>query len=93
MRKRDDLPCSSTSDMQFGEQKQLLIEQGCEFYKDNGCKHRFVGIFGDRRIKRILKAALRWEVLPCPKRAQSSEDRVQVVDLDPVPMTFAASVS
>jgi hypothetical protein len=72
------------------EQKQLLIEQGCEFFKDNGCKHRFVGIFGDRRIKRILRAALRWEVLPYPKREPSPEDSVQVVDLDPIPNTFAA---
>jgi hypothetical protein len=74
------------------EQKQiLLIEQGYEFFKDTGCKHRFVGIFGDRRTKRILRVALRWEVLPYPKRAQSPEDRSQVVDLDPVPMTFAAA--
>jgi len=91
-----------TRDRRFGrlqykrtraEQKQLLIEQGCEFFKDNGCKHRFVGIFGDRRIKRILRAALRWEVLPYPKRPQSPEDRVQVVDLDPVPTTFAAATA
>jgi hypothetical protein len=91
-----------TRDRRFGrlrykrsraEQKQLLIEQGCKFFKDNGCKHRFVGIFGDRRTKRILRAALRWEVLPYPKRAQLPEDRVQVVDLDPIPKTLAASVS
>jgi hypothetical protein len=89
-----------TRDRRFGrlqykrtraEQKQLLIEQGCEFFKDNGCKHRFVGIFGDRRIKRILRAALRWEVLAYPKREPSFEDRVQVVDLDPVPKTLAAA--
>jgi len=87
-----------TRDRRFGrlkykrtraEQKQLLIEQGCEFFKDTGCKHRFVGIFGDRRAKRILRAALRWEVLPYPKRAPSPEDRVQVVD--PAPTTFAAA--
>jgi hypothetical protein len=91
-----------TRDRRFGklrykrsraEQKQLLIAEGCEFFKDDRCKHRFVGIFGDRRIKRTLRAALRWEVLPYPKREPSSEDRVQVVNLDPVPKTFAASVS
>jgi len=67
-----------TRDRRFGrlqykrtraEQKQLLIEQGCEFFKDNGCKHRFVGIFGDRRIKRVLKNALRWQILPYRKSA------------------------
>ena len=48
------------------EQKQILIEEGCEFYKDTGCKHRFVGIFGDRRMKRMLRNALKWEVVPFP---------------------------
>jgi hypothetical protein len=75
------------------EQKQLLMEEGCEFFKDGGRKHRYVGIYGDRRIKRILRRALRWEVLKYPKRAPSPEDRVQVPHLDPVPKTFAASVS
>jgi hypothetical protein len=87
-----------TRDRRFGrlqykrtraEQKQLLTEQGCEFFKDNGCKHRFVGIFGDRRIKRILRAALRWAVLAYPKREPSPEDRVQVVDLNSVPKNFS----
>jgi hypothetical protein len=91
-----------TRDRRFGqlrykrtraEQKQLLIEEGCEFFKDSGVKHRFVGIFGDRRMKRTLRAALRWEVLPYPKRAQSPEDRVQVVDLDPVSTAFATSAN
>jgi hypothetical protein len=91
-----------TRDRRFGmlrykrsraEQKQLLIAEGCEFFKDDRCKHRFLGIFGDRRMKRILRAALRWEVLPYPKRAPSPEDRAQALDLDPAPKTFAASVS
>jgi hypothetical protein len=92
-----------TRDRRFGklrytrsraEQKQLLISEGCEFFKDDRYKHRFVGIFGDRRIKRMLRAALRWEVLPYPKRTQAPEDRTQVVDPDPVPtMVAAASVS
>ena len=65
-----------TRDRRFGmlrykrsraEQKQLLIDEGCEFFKDSGCKHRFVGLFGDRKTKRILRSALRWEVLPFPK--------------------------
>ena len=49
------------------EQKKLLLEQGCEFF-DGTPKHRYVGIYGDRRTKRLLKAALRWPVLPYPKR-------------------------
>jgi hypothetical protein len=91
-----------TRDRRFGmlrykrtraQQKQMLIEEGCEFFKDTGCKHRFVGIFGDRRTKRILRAALRWETLPYLKRESSPEDRVQVVNLDPASKAFAASVS
>lgn len=70
-----------TRDRRFGmlrykrsraEQKQLLIEEGCEFFKDTGFKHRFVGIFGDRRMKRILRQALRWDVLPFPNSSRTS---------------------
>jgi len=91
-----------TRDRRFGklrykrsraEQKQLLISQGCEFFKDDQRKLRYVGFYGDRRTKRKLRAALRWETLPYPKRAPSSEDRVQVLDLDLVPKTFAASAT
>ncbi len=31
------------------------IEEECEFFKDTRFKHRFVGIFGDRRIRRSRK--------------------------------------
>jgi hypothetical protein len=71
-----------TRDRRFGmlrykrtraEQKRLLLEQGCEFFNGTGSKHRFVGIFGDRRIKRMLRRALRWEVMPFPKRKQVCE--------------------
>jgi hypothetical protein len=64
-----------TRDRRFGtlrykrsraEQKQILIEQGCEFFKDTGVKHRFVGIFGDRRMKRMLRRALRWKFCHSP---------------------------
>jgi hypothetical protein len=72
-------------------QSILLIEQGCVFFKDPRRKHRFVGIFGDRRTKRILRNALRWRVVPFPKEAQSPKDRVNVVDVDHVPTTFAAA--
>jgi len=40
------------------EQKEMLIEQGCEFFAGKP-KHRFVGFFGDRRTKRLLRSALR----------------------------------
>jgi len=60
------------------EQMELLIKQGCEFFKDGGRKHRYVGIYGDRRTKRILRRALRWEVVPYPKRQQGSEITVEV---------------
>jgi hypothetical protein len=65
------------------EQKQLLISEGCEFFKDDMRKLRYVGFYGDKQTKRLLRAALRWEVLPYPKRVQSPEDRVQVFDLGP----------
>ena len=53
------------------DQKRLLIEQGCEFL-DGTPKHRYVGIYGDRRMKRVLRRALKLEVLPYPKRQQPS---------------------
>ncbi len=54
------------------EQKKILIEQGCEFFEGTP-KHRYVGIFGDRRTKRILRDALKWPVLPYPKRQQPTD--------------------
>jgi hypothetical protein len=42
-------------------------------------------------MKRILRRALRWNVMEYPKREPSPEDRVHVVDLDPAPTTFAAA--
>src|SRR5438876_10744725 len=54
------------------EQKQLLMDEGCIFER-SGCKHRYVGIYGDRRRKRLLRRALRWDVMPYPKRQHVSE--------------------
>jgi hypothetical protein len=59
-------------------QKKLLLEEGCEFFKDGGRKFRYVGIYGDRHIKRILRNALRWPVLPYPKRKQACDTRSEV---------------
>jgi hypothetical protein len=39
-----------------GEKKQLMMEEGCEFFKDGGRKHRYVGIYGDRRISGFCDA-------------------------------------
>jgi hypothetical protein len=55
------------------EQKKLMIAEGCEFFKDDVRKLRFVGLFGDRRQKRVLRAALKWPVLPYPKRPSVAE--------------------
>jgi hypothetical protein len=67
------------------ERTKQLVEQKVAFEKGKP-KHRYVGIYApNRRIKRAILQALRWQTFPYPKRAQSPEDRVHVVDLDPVP--------
>lgn len=53
------------------EQREILIEQGAEFLMGTA-KHRWVGFYGDKRTKRILRSALNWPVLPHPKRQQPS---------------------
>jgi hypothetical protein len=53
------------------EQKAILIEQGARFFKGSP-KYRFVLFAGDKRIKRLLRKALRWDVLPYPKRDVTS---------------------
>jgi hypothetical protein len=73
------------------ERKKQLIEQKVEFERGNP-KHRYVGIYApNRRIKKAIFGALRWQTFPYPKREQSPEDRVQVGDLDPVSTAFAAA--
>jgi hypothetical protein len=75
------------------EQKKLLVDEGCEFFKDGGRKHRYVGIYGDRRIKRILRRALRWKILPYPKRQQRpepTETAPQPAEVDlPIPSRYS----
>ncbi len=76
------------------QQKQLLKEQGCEFFKDTGRKFRYVGIYGDRRMKRILRRALRWEVLPYPKRQQVCDTTSGLTAAEPPqPAVFDPSLS
>jgi hypothetical protein len=72
------------------ERKRQLVEQKAEFARGNP-KHRYVGIYApNRRIKRAILQALRWQTFPYPKREQSPENQVEVVDFDPVPTTLAA---
>lgn len=71
------------------EKRLRMIEEGFMFLKSPP-KHRYVGLYGNRRMKRLLRSALRWQVMEYPKREPSPQDRVQV-DLDPVPTTLAAA--
>jgi hypothetical protein len=51
------------------DQKQMMLEEGVEFFRGTP-KLRWVGFFGSKTLKRHLRAALKWEVLPYPKRPQ-----------------------
>jgi hypothetical protein len=59
------------------EQKELLLKEGCEFFNDDGRKHRYVGFYGNKRDKRMLRRALKWEMLPYPKRQQISDVTIE----------------
>lgn len=50
------------------EMKQRLVDEGCVFFKGNP-KHRYVGLYGDKRTVRNLRKEISWTVLPYPKRA------------------------
>lgn len=54
------------------EQKEILLKLGCKFERGDG-KHRYVHFAGDRRTKRLLRKALKWEVLPHPRRSNNAE--------------------
>lgn len=55
------------------EQKRLMLNQGYEFFKGSP-KHRYLGLYGDRRTVRLLRSALRWTVLSYPKRPGQIEE-------------------
>jgi len=74
------------------QQKQILLEEGCEFFRGLP-KHRYVHFAGTRREKRILRNALKWEALPYPKRKSLPEYSGQTLDLDPAEKALAASTS
>jgi len=54
------------------QQKEMMLEEGVEFYRGTP-KLRWVGFFGSKTLKRRLRAALQWEVLPYPKRPTVEE--------------------
>ena len=67
-----------TRDRRFGklrykrsraEQKQLLISEGCEFFRDDQRKLRYVGFYGDRRTKRMTRPVFctKWNVSVTPR--------------------------
>jgi hypothetical protein len=56
------------------EQKQMMLEDGVEFFR-GAPKLRWVGFFGSKTLKRRLRAALQWEVLPYPKRPTKNEQK------------------
>ena len=62
------------------EQRRLLVEQGCTFEKEDG-KHRYVHFAGDHRTKRLLKNALKWDVVPHPRRSNNAESDEAVDEL------------
>lgn len=64
----------------WAEQRQLLIEQGCKFERV-GSKHRYVHFAGDRRTKRLLRKALKWAVLPHPRREARTETASETIDV------------
>jgi len=75
------------------ERKKQLVEQKAEFERGNP-KHRYVGIYApNRRIKREILRALRWQTFPYPKREPSPENEIQAFDLDPMEKAFAVTVS
>jgi len=49
------------------QQRRLLVEQGCKFERVGG-KYRYVHFAGDRRTTRLLRKALKFGVLPHPRR-------------------------
>lgn len=51
------------------ELRERMVREGFLFFKSPP-KRRYVTFAGDRKLVKELRAALRWEVLPYPKRAE-----------------------
>jgi hypothetical protein len=47
-----------------------MIREGYTF-AERTAKHRFVGIYADRKLRAELVSALRWPVLPYLKRTEA----------------------
>jgi hypothetical protein len=62
-----------------------MLQEGYQFFKGTP-KLRWVGIFGSKTLKRRLRAALKWPVLPYPKRQQAAS-------VPPQPVGLASSVA
>jgi len=95
-KERDERYVSSLAKQQgrsFSEQKKLMRQQGCTFFKANS-KHRWVGFYGDRRVVRALEKALLWkEHPPRPKRQTVCDTSKVTAAGPPQPARFDPSVS
>ena len=94
-KERDERHVSSLAKQQgrsFSEQKKLMREQGCTFFKANS-KHRWVGFYGDRRTVRLLKKALLWNELSPPKRQPVCDTSKVTAAGPPRPARFDPLVS
>lgn len=56
------------------EMREKLIRTGYKFVPRTP-KHRYVGVYAERRLKQQLIDALRWDVLPYPKRPSNALSR------------------
>lgn len=52
------------------EMEAKMIREGYTFAEQTA-KHRFVGIYANRKLRAELVSALRWPVLPYPKRTEA----------------------
>jgi hypothetical protein len=52
----------------------MMLDEGVEFFRGTP-KLRWVGFFGSKTLKRRLRAALQWEVMPYPKRPTKNEQQ------------------
>ena len=56
------------------QQRHMMLEDGVEFFRGTP-KLRWGGSFGSKTMKRRLRAALQWEVMPFPKRPTKNEQQ------------------
>jgi hypothetical protein len=56
------------------EMRQRMVEEGFLFVKSEP-KRRYVGFYGDKETVATLRAALKWETFPYPKRPKFVEEK------------------